>query len=315
MQKSGFRLFRIFGINVYLHWTWIIVALIEVQHRRTEYSSLVWNVAEYMSLFGIVLLHEMGHALACRSVGGRAERILLWPLGGVAFISPPQRPGALLWSIAAGPLVNVALVPVTLAMYFVLRHQMHAGPDALNFANALFVINAVLLLFNLFPAYPLDGGQILRALLWFVMGAANSLYVAAVIGIVGAVGVLALAASGWGVYMAFVAVFMGWQSIIGLRQALLMKRMKRLPRHAGAFCPVCGAAPPVGPFWKCNCGQVMDTFAHNARCPHCGNVFQKTTCTECHNASPRYMWHPLPPPPLVSVSGSGSPPPVTSGHV
>jgi Zn-dependent protease len=75
----------------------------------------LWNALEYVTLFGIVLLHEMGHALACRQVGGQANLIVLWPLGGVAYVSPPPRPGATLWSIAAGPLVNVALLPV---LYF-----------------------------------------------------------------------------------------------------------------------------------------------------------------------------------------------------
>src|SRR5438477_7968109 len=72
----------------------------------------VWGVLEYLSLFVIVLIHEFGHALACRQVGGVANRIVLWPLGGVAFVNPPRRPGAYLWSIAAGPLVNVALIPI-----------------------------------------------------------------------------------------------------------------------------------------------------------------------------------------------------------
>ena len=77
-----------------------------------RYNSLVWNALEYLALFVIVLLHEFGHALACRQVGGTADRIMLWPLGGVAFVNPPQRPGATLWSLAAGPLVNVALLPI-----------------------------------------------------------------------------------------------------------------------------------------------------------------------------------------------------------
>ena len=82
------------------------------------YSSLVWNVLEYLALFAIVLLHEFGHALACRQVGGKANQIVLWPLGGVAYVAPPPRPGATLWSIAAGPLVNVALAPVLIGALF-----------------------------------------------------------------------------------------------------------------------------------------------------------------------------------------------------
>ena len=79
------------------------------------YSSVIWNVLEYLTLFLIVLTHEFGHALACRSVGGQANQIVLWPFGGVAYVSPPQRPGAVLWSIVAGPLVNVVLVPDSFA--------------------------------------------------------------------------------------------------------------------------------------------------------------------------------------------------------
>src|SRR5205809_8126109 len=111
-RQGSIRLFRIAGINLYLHWSWFVVAAIELQQRSGSYKSPAWNAVEYVALFVIVLLHEFGHALACRQVGGQANQIVLWPLGGVAYVSPPQRPGATLWSIAAGPLVNVALAPV-----------------------------------------------------------------------------------------------------------------------------------------------------------------------------------------------------------
>src|ERR1051325_1845882 len=99
-HRGSIRLFRFAGIQVFLHWSWFVVALIEVNTRSREYSSFVYNVWEYLGLFAIVRMHEFGHALACRSVGGTAERIVLWPLGGVAYVSPPLRPGATLWSIA-----------------------------------------------------------------------------------------------------------------------------------------------------------------------------------------------------------------------
>src|SRR6202035_4695164 len=100
------------GIDVFLHWSWSLVAAYEIQTRKGSYSSITWNVLEYLALFLIVMIHEFGHALACRQVGGRADQIVLWPLGGVAYVDPPPRPGATLWSIAAGPLVNVVLVPI-----------------------------------------------------------------------------------------------------------------------------------------------------------------------------------------------------------
>ena len=115
-RPSSIRLFQFSGIEVFLHWSWFLVAIYEINLRSNAYSSVVWNGVEYFMLFAIVTLHEFGHSLACRQVGGRADRIVLWPLGGMAIVDPPPRPGANLWSIAAGPLVNVVLLPVFWAL-------------------------------------------------------------------------------------------------------------------------------------------------------------------------------------------------------
>src|SRR5271166_2547609 len=123
-RQGSIHLFRFAGVDVFLHWSWFLVALFEINARAGKYSSIVWNVLEYLALFLIVLIHEYGHALACRQVGGRANQIVLWPLGGVAYVDPPPRPGATLWSIAAGPLVNVALVPV---LYVILTMGRSSG--------------------------------------------------------------------------------------------------------------------------------------------------------------------------------------------
>src|SRR5882724_9714491 len=112
-KQGSFRLFRLVGIDVYLHWSWFLVAAYEIQYRKGNYSSPMWNVVEYLSLFVIVTMHEFGHALACRQMGGSANQIVLWPFGGVAYVDPPPRPGAMLWSIAAGPLVNLVLLGVS----------------------------------------------------------------------------------------------------------------------------------------------------------------------------------------------------------
>src|SRR5580700_8776951 len=111
-RSGSIKLFRLQGIEVFLHWSWFLAAVLIIRGEFGAYSSIVWNIVEYLALFLIVLTHEFGHALACRSVGGIANRIVLWPLGGVAYVDPPPRPGATLWSIVAGPLVNVALFPI-----------------------------------------------------------------------------------------------------------------------------------------------------------------------------------------------------------
>src|SRR6201987_2686093 len=156
--QGSIRLFRFSGINVFLHWSWFLVAVYEIQSRAGRYSSVTWNVLEYLGLFLIVLLHEFGHAFACRQVGGRADRIVLWPLGGVAYVDPPPRPGATLWSIAAGPLVNVTLFPI---LWIVVRGARISGMPAADhdlflLLQAIFYINFGLLLFNMVPIYPLD---------------------------------------------------------------------------------------------------------------------------------------------------------------
>src|SRR6059036_3454540 len=186
-RQGSIRLFRFAGVDLFLHWSWFLVATYEIRNRAGTYSSLSWNVLEYLALFAIVLLHEFGHALACRQVGGQANEIVLWPLGGVAYVNPPPRPGATLWSIAAGPLVNVVLFPVLTGLRLLSGSLGWAStmPDAHFFLRAIWFINFGLLLFNLLPIYPLDGGQILRSLLWFVFGRARSLMIATMTGFVG----------------------------------------------------------------------------------------------------------------------------------
>jgi len=164
MGTGAIRLFRFAGIEVFLHYSWFLVAAIFMTDYVRRYESPVWGVLEYISVFVIVLIHEFGHALACRQVGGVANRIVLWPLGGIAFVNPPRRPGAYLWSIAAGPLVNVILLPV-LAFVSLMAQASMPGSDVAIFCRHLNFINALLLGFNLLPVFPLDGGQIAQTLM------------------------------------------------------------------------------------------------------------------------------------------------------
>src|SRR2546423_907773 len=195
MRQGSIHLFRIAGVDVFLHWSWFLVAAFEISGRTRTYSSLSWNILEYLALFSIVLLHEYGHALACRQVGGIANRIVLWPLGGVAYVDPPPRPGATLWSIAAGPLVNVVLFPLLLVIVLLGRSAGWPAsmPDVYGLLRALLYIDLGLLIFNIMPIYPLDGGQILRSLLWFVLGRGRSLMAVIVVGFAGVAALIGVA--------------------------------------------------------------------------------------------------------------------------
>jgi len=292
-RQGSVRLFRAAGIDVFLHWSWFLVAAFEISARAKSYSSLTFNVLEYLALFLIVTLHEYGHALACRQVGGTANQIMLWPLGGVAYVNPPPRPGAALWSIAAGPLVNVVLLPVLSLLGILSRSSgwAQAMPDVHALLRAVWFINFGLLIFNMLPIYPLDGGQILRSLLWFVVGRARSLMVAASIGFLGVAVFIILALWMHSVWYGVLSVFMLMNCWSGLRQARALSRLAKLPRRDGFACPRCKTAPPLGEYWKCvQCGQPFDTFQTQAVCPHCRTRFAVTSCLDCGGPNPISEW-------------------------
>jgi Zn-dependent protease len=289
-HQGSIRIARIYGIDLFLHWSWFVWGAYEARGGLGNYSSASWRVLEFLGLFLIVTLHEFGHALACRQVGGQANQIVLWPLGGVAYVNPPQRPGATLWSIAAGPLVNVALLPV---LYVLSRPAgwVAAMPDLHALFEALWEIDIGLLIFNILPIYPLDGGQILRSLLWFVLGRARSLMVATVLGFIGVVAFIGLALweSSW--WLGILALFMLMNCWGGLQHARALLRFAKLPRRDGFACPACKNPPVVGDFWKCGrCGQSFDTFQTQGVCPHCGMQFSVTRCLNCGEAHPMSEW-------------------------
>lgn len=288
-QISGIPLFRAFGIQVYLHWSWFLVAFIELQNPIHQYSSRGWNVLEYITLFAIVLIHEFGHALACRSVGGRAEQITLWPLGGVAFVDPPQRPGAVLWSVFAGPLVNIVLVPVTI----LLAHFAPANTDLGDFAHAVMWINASLLIFNMLPIYPLDGGQIFRSILWYFIGPGRSLMVASIVGLVGAACGCVLALLSGDVWLLAVAGFAAMLSWNGWNYSRRLRLIEDLTPRTDVNCPHCHASPPSAMRLQCqNCNSRFDPFATDGVCPHCRAYYPAISCPSCRQLSAPQVWRP-----------------------
>lgn len=287
---GAIRLFRFSGIDVFLHWSWAIVAMIEFQSRTGHYELRIWNAIEYVSLFAIVLIHEFGHALACRSVGGRADHILLWPLGGIAYVDPPRRPGAVLWSIAAGPLVNVALIPVTFGA-LIFAEMNYPGPSDLNrYLDTVTYINLALLIFNMLPIYPLDGGQIVQSILWFFVGFARSLMIASSLGLVAAAGVILFALYMQDIWLGILAVFGISQSYRGLMHARYQAKLFKLPRSERLACPSCKEPAPKGMMWRCSCGQSFDVFASGGQCPNCMTTISVAPCPFCGKASRPVEW-------------------------
>ena len=305
-KRGAFKIFSLAGITVYLHWAWFL-AFFYLTSRPHDYSSYGWNALEILALFLIVLTHEFGHQLACRQVGGQTHDIILFPFGGVAYVSPPERPGAQLWSIAAGPLVNVALIPILSGLVSLSWHLGWADtyPDLYQLIHNVWIINVVLLIFNMLPIYPLDGGQILRSLLWFPFGRANSLMAASIIGFIGVAGLFLIVAFFFvyspdktqAIWLGAISALILMNCWRGLTHARALARIAKMPRREGFACPSCKTAPPLGELWRCGkCGRAFDTFLTQGACPHCGTQFNVTQCLDCGTSSPDRRLDAPPPP-------------------
>jgi Zn-dependent protease len=293
--RGSFRLCRLAGTDVFVHWSWFVAAYFLIRDRPVAYSALWWDVIEYVLGFGLVLAHGFGHVLACRQAGGAADRVLLWPLGGLAFVAPPPRPLANLWTTAAGPLVNLVLAPVL----FGAAYLTAPGPDELptdphRLAFALSWFNLVMLVFNLLPVFPLDGGRLLHAALWPLLGRAGGLAVAAGIGLLAAGALVAwsIAVAEW--WMLAVGVFMVLGALGGLGHASMLARLKDAPRRTDVACPSCRTAPPAGPYWRClRCVTLFDLF-DPTDCPKGGRHTTDVSCLDCGRHVPPGGWVPVP---------------------
>lgn len=185
------------GIRVEAHILLLLLLVTELLQAGTW-----WPVAlrSFALLFGSVLLHEFGHAIACRRSGGQADHIILWPLGGLAMCNPPPRIGAHFATVAAGPMVNLVIAVAAWATLTAYQQALPAFrpftelvPVHIGLWGALYDlmhINVQLLAFNvLLPFYPFDGGRLVQIALWRWMGFRRSLEASAKLGMAGGIGI------------------------------------------------------------------------------------------------------------------------------
>lgn len=176
-MRGAIRLGRILGIPIGVNYTWFVALwLLTWSLARTYYPNrfpgfdgqtyLLMGLASAVLLFASVLVHELGHAVAARRYGIRTRGIILFLFGGVAQIGrDPPTPASELAVAAAGPITSIALG----AVCWVLA-QLTGGSALGAIIAYLAWVNAALAVFNLIPGFPLDGGRMLRALLWRVTG-------------------------------------------------------------------------------------------------------------------------------------------------
>lgn len=188
-MKWSFKLGRLLGIDVYVHFTFLLLlGFIGLAHWTAGRSleAALSGVLFFASLFLCVLLHEYGHALAARRYGIGTRDITLLPIGGLARLERmPEKPMQELIVALAGPAVNVVIAGGLLAGLF-LRNTWQL-PSAFSvtsggFIERLLMVNVFLVVFNILPALPLDGGRVLRSLLAMRMEYARATSIAAAIG-------------------------------------------------------------------------------------------------------------------------------------
>jgi Zn-dependent protease/CBS domain-containing protein len=208
----SFSLGRIAGTEVRVHFTFLLlVAWYGIAAGlRSGSSAALEAVLFILAVFACVVLHEYGHVLAARRYGIETRDITLLPIGGVANIQRmPDRPGQELVIAIAGPLVNVVIAIILIALFrvnFTPERLADIEQGRLDFVTRLASVNIALVIFNLLPAFPMDGGRVLRALLAMRLGRIRATRVAATIGQVVAFGLGFLGLFG-SPLLIFIAIF------------------------------------------------------------------------------------------------------------
>jgi Zn-dependent protease len=195
MSMRSWKIGTAFGIGIYLHWTFLLlVGFILWQNLDHGLDLALYAVTVSLFAFGCVVLHELGHALMARKFGIATRDITLYPIGGVARLERmSERPWEELCIAVAGPAVNVGIV--ALLMVPALLSLRHLPPVTESFSVLfqrrivfdLTLVNVILVVLNMLPAFPMDGGRVLRALLSPSLGRLRATEVAASVGKVFAV--------------------------------------------------------------------------------------------------------------------------------
>jgi Zn-dependent protease len=195
-MKGAWKITTVKGIGVFIHWSFLALPVLVVFTNMSAGAGIVNTLSELILLLAVffcVVLHELGHALTAARYGVKTRDIILLPVGGVARLERmPDKPLQEFWVALAGPMVNVIIV-LLLALIMLAGKGLPLGidftdPSANGFVENLAVINISLVLFNLIPAFPMDGGRIFRSLLATRIGKSKATRIAAALGQIMALG-------------------------------------------------------------------------------------------------------------------------------
>jgi Zn-dependent protease len=234
----SWKLGTAFGIGIYIHWTFLLLVGFMAYKDYEAGGSGLNGLLTLGIVFTCVVLHELGHALTARHYGIPTRDITLYPIGGVARLERmSERPWEEFWIALAGPAVNVAIIGlVALPLYFLVQ-QAAADLSTWAFLGAngllaqLMFVNGMLVVFNMLPAFPMDGGRVFRALLVPYLGRLRATEVAATLGTVFAVLFVIAGLVFQNPMLLFIALFgrlAGQQELAAVRYAEQRRRMPPL---------------------------------------------------------------------------------------
>jgi stage IV sporulation protein FB len=266
---GSFKIGRAFGIDIKVHWTFFLLLIFFAFLGFQESGNVLGGVVTALvivALFFCVLLHEFGHSLVAQRFGIEVPDITLLPIGGLARLkSLPEKPWDEVKIALAGPLVNVVLAPIFFLLAYLLGADLLALPDLLRGVSSLGqvlvylgYINVALALFNLLPAFPMDGGRVLRGLLAARFGPVRATDISSSVGQFFAMAFFLIGLLSNQFLLALVAVFI----FFGASGERDMVRQRELMRGL-SVSDVMGTKPrteTVTPYH--NFGQVLDSVLH-----------------------------------------------------
>jgi Zn-dependent protease len=228
---TSLKLGKLFGIDTYIHWSfwWLLLWIGISSGMASGWLSGLTAMLFVAVLFGCVYLHELGHALAGRQLGIPTLDITLLPFGGVARMAAiPERPWQEVLIAVAGPAVNVVLAGMLLTglvLYGGFSLLMEQSPLELPWIEQLCLVNVGLVVFNMIPAFPMDGGRVLRAVLATQWGHLQATEVAARVGRWIALAMIVFGIVMWIPSLALVGLFV-WIAGMGELMAVRWRHMQ-----------------------------------------------------------------------------------------
>ena len=296
-KNSSLRIGKIGNVSIFVGWSWLIVLWLDYSRNSGPggYKQKGWIFAELAAFIIMVCLHELTQAIFGMLAGGTVTEVHIAFLGRGSNLAVPQRPWPIILASLGGILGYAVALGVTIPMCYTFFVNRHGSADAAQFSLICLVINLVLLGWAVAPVYPLEGGKILRALLWYIFGRIRSLQIACVLGLLGTLCIVGLVI--WLMTLGFNpimwglgAVMIGLQCIMGFREARILGVMGKIPRREDVVCPHCKQNPFYVNTITCVCGRDLDPFETRGQCGDCGSVTSVYACPHCRQQSLIAAW-------------------------